>query len=133
MNETKVLVEQIVEGIQNRKGERIVIADLTEIGDTICKYFVICQGNSPTQIAAIVDEVREVTREQLGVKPIAVDGLRNAEWVAMDYADVLVHVFLPEVRAFYDLEHLWAFPKILGSVLWSVMKRETRPFSAVMC
>ena len=69
MNETKVLVEQIVEGIQNRKGERIVIADLTEIGDTICKYFVICQGNSPTQIAAIVDEVREVTREQLGVTP----------------------------------------------------------------
>ena len=112
MNETKVLVEQIVEGIQNRKGARIVIADLTEIGDTICKYFVICQGNSPTQIAAIVDEVREVTREQLGVKPIAVDGLRNAEWVAMDYADVLVHVFLPEVRAFYDLEHLWADAKL---------------------
>ncbi|MBR6539316.1 MAG: ribosome silencing factor, partial [Bacteroides sp.] len=112
MNETKVLVEQIVEGIQNRKGARIVIADLTEIGDTICKYFVICQGNSPTQIAAIVDEVREVTREQLGVKPIAVDGLRNAEWVAMDYADVLVHVFLPEVREFYDLEHLWADAKL---------------------
>lgn len=108
MNETKKLVEQIVEGIQNKKGQRIVIADLTKIGDTICKFFVICQGNSPTQIASIVEEVREETRKQAGVKPIAIDGLRNAEWVAMDYADVLVHVFLPEVREFYDLEHLWA-------------------------
>lgn len=113
MNGTKVLVDQIVEGIQNKKGERIVVADLTGIGDTICKFFVICQGNSPTQIAAIVDEVREVTRKQVGVKPIAVDGLRNAEWVAIDYADVLVHVFLPEVRQFYDLEHLWADAKLM--------------------
>lgn len=112
MNETKVLVEQIVEGIQNRKGQRIVVADLTKIGDTICKYFVICQGNSPSQIASIVEEVREETRKHVGVKPIAIDGLRNAEWVAMDYADVLVHIFLPEVRQFYDLEHLWADAKL---------------------
>jgi ribosome-associated protein len=55
-----------------------------------------------------VDSIREFAQKGAGAKPYAVDGLRNAEWVAMDYADVLVHVFLPEVRAFYDLEHLWA-------------------------
>ncbi len=108
MNETKVLLEKITEGIQDKKGKSIVIADLTRIGDTICKYFVICQGNSPSQVSAIVDSIRETARKGTGNRPLAIDGERNAEWVAMDYADVLVHIFLPEVRHFYDLEHLWA-------------------------
>lgn len=108
MDETKELIEKITEGIQGKKGKNIVIADLTGIGDTICKYFVICQGNSPSQIGAIVDSIKEHTRKGVNSKPIAIDGLRNAEWVAMDYADVLVHVFLPDVRAYYNLEHLWA-------------------------
>lgn len=108
MNETKELVQKITEGIQEKKGKHIVIADLTSIPETICKYFVICQGNSPSQVAAIVDSIRESTRTSLGIKPTAIDGLSNALWVAMDYSDVLVHVFLPDVREFYNLEHLWA-------------------------
>ena len=102
MNETKVLIEKITEGIQEKKGKNIVIADLTNIDDTICKYFVICQGNSPSQVIAIVDSIKEFTRK----------GQRNAEWVAMDFSDVLVHVFLPEARNFYNLEHLWADAKL---------------------
>ena len=112
MNDTKVLIEKIKEGIQEKKGKNIVIADLTKIEDTICKYFVICQGNSPSQVSAIVDSIKESARKGAGSKPFAVDGLRSAEWVAMDYADVLVHVFLPEARAFYNLEHLWADAKL---------------------
>lgn len=108
MNETKQLIETIREGIQEKKGKNIVVADLTDIENTICNYFVICQGNSPSQVEAIVDSVKEHTREKAHCKPFAVDGLNNAQWVAMDYADVLVHVFLPEVRDFYNLEHLWA-------------------------
>lgn len=108
MNQTDTLVTKIREGIEEKKGRRIVIANLQSIDDTICKYFVICQGNSPTQIQAIVDSIREHVRKETGEKPQAVDGLRNAQWVAMDYTDVLVHVFLPDTRAFYDLEHLWA-------------------------
>jgi ribosome-associated protein len=108
MNETKILLKQIIEGIQEKKGKSIVVADLTNIEDTICNYFVICQGNSPSHVTAIVDSVREFVHKGMGTKPYAVDGLRNAEWVAMDYADVLVHVFLPETRSFYNLEHLWA-------------------------
>lgn len=112
MSETKELVQKITEGIQDKKGKNIVIADLTHIGDTICNYFIICQGNSPSQVGAIVDSVRECTRKEVNVKPITIDGLNNAEWVAMDYADVLVHVFLPDVRNYYNLEHLWADAKL---------------------
>ena len=106
MNETKVLIEKITEGIQEKKGKNIVIADLTNIDDTICKYFVICQ------VIAIVDSIKEFTRKGAGTKPSAIDGQRNAEWVAMDFSDVLVHVFLPEARNFYNLEHLWADAKL---------------------
>lgn len=112
MNETKVLIQKITEGIQEKKGKNIVIADLTNIGDTICKYFVICQGNSPSQVTAIVDSVKEYVRKEANTKPFAIDGQRNAEWVAMDYSDILVHVFLPESRFFYNLEHLWADAKL---------------------
>lgn len=112
MNETKILIEKITEGIQEKKGKKIVIADLTQIEDTICQYFIICQGNSPSQISAIVDSVKDFARKGANSKPFAVDGLRNAEWVAMDFSNVLVHVFLPEVRNFYNLEHLWADAKL---------------------
>ena len=108
MTATKNLIQQITEGIQDKKGKNIVIADLTHIDDTICNYFIICQGNSPSQITAIVESVKDFTRKGSNIHPFAIDGLRNAEWVAMDYADVLVHVFLPETRNFYNLEHLWA-------------------------
>lgn len=112
MNETNTLVKKITEGIQEKKGKNIVIADLTGIEDTICNYFVICQGNSPSQVLAIVDSVKEYVRKETGNKVYAIDGQRNAQWVAMDYSDVLVHVFLPEVRDFYNLEHLWADAKL---------------------
>ena len=105
-------VAQITQGMQNKKGRRIVVADLTGIAGAITGHFVICQGNSPTQVAAIADSVRETALTRSGRKPLRTDGLRNASWVAMDYADVMVHIFLPEARRFYDLEHLWADAKM---------------------
>jgi len=107
MEETKVLVETITKGIQEKKGNNIVIVDLSGIESSICRYFVICEGGSPTQVGAITDSVRDVVREQLGEKPAHVVGEENAQWVAMDYGDAMVHVFLPDVREYYDLEHLW--------------------------
>ena len=112
MNQTELLVKKITEGIQEKKGQKIVIANLTDIEDTICNYFVICQGNSPIQVSVIADSIREYVREETGNKPFAIDGLRNAQWIAMDYSDVLVHIFLPEVRDFYNLENLWADAKL---------------------
>ena len=101
------LVNVITEAIQEKKGRDIVIADLRKIEGTICQYFIICTGNSPTQVEAIAESIGDMARERLKEKPTHVVGLENAQWVAMDYGDVLVHIFLPDVREYYDLEHLW--------------------------
>lgn len=107
MEAAKQLVETIIKGIQEKKGQHIVVADLTGIDGAICGYFVIAQGGSPTQVEAVTESVGDMVREQLGEKPARVVGLENAQWVAMDYGDAMVHVFLPDIRAYYDLEHLW--------------------------
>ena len=104
---TEKLIETITEAIQDKKGRRIMIADLRELDGTICNYFVICEGSSPMQVEAIAGSVGDFARERCGEKPVNVTGLQNAQWVAMDYVDVMVHVFRPDVRAFYDLETLW--------------------------
>ena len=112
MNTTKQLVETIKEGIQEKKGSKIVIADLTHIDGTIAKYFVICQGNSPSQVEAIADSVCETARIEAGEKPVHTVGLPQAYWVAMDYVEVIVHIFIPEARDFYNLENLWEDAKV---------------------
>ena len=84
-----------------------MVADLSSIEGAICRYFIICQGNSPAQVEAITESIGEVANKELSEKPSRVAGLENAQWVAMDYGDVLVHVFLPDIREYYDLEHLW--------------------------
>lgn len=112
MDQIKKLVEIITKGIQEKKGSDIVIVDMAEIDGAICKYFVICQGNSPTQVDAITDSVEEYARINTGEKPVRVAGRENAQWIAMDYTDVMVHVFLPDVREYYNLENLWQDAKI---------------------
>ena len=112
MKETETLVGTIVKGIQEKKGSRIVVADLTGIEGTICNTFVVCQGNSPTQVEAIAESIGDMAREKLHEKPSHVVGMENAQWVAMDYGDVMVHVFLPDVRQYYDLENLWEDAKL---------------------
>lgn len=112
MDTTQLLIKTIIKGIQEKKGHDIVVADLTEIDDTICNYLIICQGNSPAQIEAITESIGDFARTNAHAKPTAVDGLRNAQWVAMDYSDIIVHIFLPEPHDFYDLEHLWEDAKL---------------------
>ena len=107
MEQTTRLVEAITKGIQEKKGSQVVVADLSGIDGTICKNFVVCQGNSPAQVDAITESVGDIARIELKEKPPHVVGLDYAQWVAMDYTDVMVHIFLPDVREYYDLEHLW--------------------------
>ena len=107
MDETKNLLDTIVEGIQDKKGANITIADLEGLDGTICKYFVICQGNSPMQVEAIAESVGDTMRIDLHEKPVNVVGLGTDQWVAIDFVDVMVHIFLPEARQFYDLDTLW--------------------------
>lgn len=112
MEQIKNLVEAITKGIQEKKGSNITIVDLSGIEGTICHYFVICQGNSPAQVEAITDSVEEFARVEAKEKPVKVIGLTNAQWVAMDYTDVMVHIFIPEMREFYNLENLWQDAKL---------------------
>ena len=107
MVKTEELVQTIVKGVQEKKGRDIVVADLRSIEGSICKYFVICQGNSPMQVDAITDSVEEFAREQAGEKRVRIVGRENSVWVAMDFTDVMVHVFVPDMRDYYNLENLW--------------------------
>ena len=107
METTERLVESITKGIQEKKGRGIVIADLKEIDGAICRYFVVCQGNSPQQVEAIAEAIGDSARTELQEKPVNVVGMEQSSWVAMDYVDVMVHIFLPEARTFYDIENLW--------------------------
>lgn len=109
---TKKLLDTIVEGIQNRKGHHIVIVDLRRLKDALVDYFVIAEGNSNTQVVAIADEVDDHVRTTTHVHPLATDGRDNAEWIAMDYGTIFVHIMQREPRAYYDIEHLWADGKV---------------------
>ena len=111
MNETKFLVEKIVEGIQEKKGKNITIVDLSKL-DVACRYFVICEGTSNTHILAVVDSIKEYVRLHAKESPFATDGVQNALWIAMDYGDVMVHVFEQESRNYYNLEKLWTDAKL---------------------
>ncbi|MEG1611348.1 MAG: ribosome silencing factor [Alistipes sp.] len=102
------LIQTIVSAIEDKKGKDIVSLDLTKFDGAICSYFVVCNADSTTQVAAIAAGIEEKTVELLGEKPWRVEGEQNAFWIAMDYVDVVVHIFQTELREFYKLEELWA-------------------------
>lgn len=109
MNEnTRKLIDTIVRAMQDKKAAGIVSLDLNVLGGgSVCDAFVICHAASTTQVAAIADGVGEATERELRERPRRVQGTDNALWVAMDYGDVMVHVFEAEMRDFYRLEELW--------------------------
>ena len=107
MEESKKLVDTIVKGIQEKKGQDITVIDLQKIEGAIARYFIICQGNTPTQVEAITDSVEEMARVETGEKPVHIVGQELAQWVAMDYTDVIVHIFVPDMRNYYNIENLW--------------------------
>ena len=104
---TDQLITEIVRGIQEIKGQDIEILDLREIENTVCDYFVICNGTSNTQVNAIVNSVQKLVSKSLQEKPWHVEGSNNAEWVLLDYVHVVVHVFQKQIRDFYNIEGLW--------------------------
>jgi len=104
---TDQLITEIVRGIEEIKGQDIEILDLREIENTVCDYFVICNGTSNTQVNAIVNSVQKLVSKSLQEKPWHVEGSNNAEWVLLDYVHVVVHVFQKQIRDFYNIEGLW--------------------------
>lgn len=109
---TDALIAMILKGIEDVKGNDIDILDLREIDNTACDYFIICNGNSNTQVNAIVGAIQKTVSKELKDKPWHIEGTENAEWVLMDYVNVVVHVFQKHIREYYDIEGLWGDAKI---------------------
>ena len=107
-----LLIAEILKGIEDVKGDNISILDLRDIENTVCDYFVLCEGNSNTQVSAIASSVQKNVSKTIKDKPWHVEGESNAEWILIDYVNVVVHVFQKHIREYYDLEGLWGDAKI---------------------
>lgn len=105
------LIDEIILGIENVKGENIHQLDLRELDNTPCDFFIVCSGNSNTQVTAIVNSIQKNVSKKLSEKPFHTEGLVNAEWVLIDYVNVVVHVFQNSIREYYNIEELWGDAK----------------------
>ncbi|MCP4125297.1 MAG: ribosome silencing factor [Bacteroidetes bacterium] len=102
------LSEYLIELIQDKKGRSIKSLDLRAIPEAIADYFIVCHGDSNTQVRAIIDNIHKKAKEDRGELPHHVEGTASAEWAIIDYTDVVVHVFQKEMRDHYQLEDLWS-------------------------
>ena len=105
------LLALIIDGIENVKGENITVMDLRHIDNRSTDYFVICDGNSNTQVSAIAGSIQKRVSKETSDKPWHVEGTELANWILMDYVNVVVHVFQKETREYYNLEDLWGDAK----------------------
>jgi len=106
------LTNLIIDSIQDIKGKNILKLDLRSIDEAPADYFIICEGESNTQINAIAGNIHKRVKEELGLHPSHREGQDLSKWVLVDYFDVVVHVFYPETREFYEIEDLWGDAKV---------------------
>lgn len=106
------LAEIIAKGMIEKKAKNIVSIDFSNITNAMFSKFIICHGTSRTQVEAIAESIEEEVRKKTGQKPLYREGFQNAEWILLDYFDVVAHVFQEKYRDFYQLESLWADAEI---------------------
>lgn len=106
-NSETELVKTIIEANREKKGKDISHVDLSTLDLSTVSDFVICSAGSTSQVSAIADSVREYVESHLGLRPYNYDGYANSIWIVIDYGSVMVHIFTPETRTFYNLEDLW--------------------------
>jgi len=112
LNESTFISESAIHGIQEKKGNDIVRLDLRNIHSSVSDYFVICHADSGTQVKAIANSVEDEVFKATGQEPWRKEGLENAEWILLDYIDVVVHIFKTEKREYYGVEELWGDAEI---------------------
>ncbi len=110
--ETKKLYDSIIEGVFRKKGKEVIEINLTGSEHAFCNYFIICHGESNTQVKAIADSVEKKVKEDLDQTAWHKEGTGNSHWVLLDFSDIVVHIFQKPYREFYNLEDLWADGKI---------------------
>ena len=106
--DSELLCKTIIEGMQENKAKDIVVLDLRNIHSAVTDFFIICSGESSTQVDGISNSVVRLTRKELKEKPWHQEGKQNSEWILLDYVNVVAHIFYKDARSFYDLEDLWA-------------------------
>lgn len=107
VNLSTYLSEIAIQGIQEKKGHDIVRLDLRELNSSVSDYFVVCNADSSTQVKAIADSVEDEIYKLTQTNPWRKEGQENAEWIILDYFDIVVHIFRTEKRDFYGIEDLW--------------------------
>lgn len=108
ISESEILAKLATQGMDNKKALDIKILDLRDIASAPAGFFVICSGNVPSHVQAISDGVFETIKKATGYNPHRTEGYENAEWILMDYFDIIVHIFLKDKRSHYRIEELWA-------------------------
>jgi len=111
-DETSSFLDAIVDGMHEKKAKNVTIVNLTGVENRICDFFVICDADSKTHVEAIADSVQDVVRKKTNEKPFHAEGYENAEWILIDYINIVAHVFQKEIRDYYNLEALWADAEI---------------------
>ena len=108
----EILKDQVIAGMQEKKAKEIVSIDLRSIKNAVADFFIICHADSKTHVEAISDSIEEYVFKKTGEYPNHKEGYSNAEWIVLDYVDVVAHVFRQEQRVFYGIERLWADAEI---------------------
>ena len=108
LSSVEELNDLIIDSIQDIKGKKIVKLDLSKLDDAPADFFIICEGDSNTQVKAISDNIHKRLKQEIFQVPLHVEGTQNARWICMDYFNTVVHVFHRETREFYELEELWS-------------------------
>jgi len=112
MTDTTSLLQAVYDGIFEKRGNNVVCMDFTKHRNALADYFVICEAQSDRQVSAIADFVLENAFKKAGQKAYYAEGFENAQWILLDFTDVVVHIFQTEYREFYNLEGLWADAEI---------------------
>lgn len=107
LKESQLLLDAAIQGLQKTKGENIICIDLKGLENAVCEYFVICTGTSSTHVNALAGIVEKEIKKTLNEKPWHSEGFGSAEWILLDYVNVVIHIFQNEAREFYNLEGLW--------------------------
>ncbi len=110
---TDTLIDKIIEGIEEVKGQNTSIIDLRNIENAVAKYFIIADGTSNTQVNAIADSIKKTVSKSLHQKPWHIEGEENSEWILMDFVDVVAHIMQKPIREYYNLEELWGDAKVM--------------------
>jgi ribosome-associated protein len=108
LTKSSKIIKTIINAIYEKKGENVISLDLRKIPEAVADFFIVCEGNNPSLLKAIADEVEHEVKEKCGESAYKHEGRQAQQWILIDYVNVVVHIMLPEPRKFYQLEEMWS-------------------------